>query len=307
MLKLRALGDLKSQKIGADDITKQYVDLESQLRAAKAMQERLMEIIKTGQGEVKDLLEAEKQLGVWREKIERLEGEIRYYDNLVSLSTLHISLMEKEIAARRWRSRRKWSMRASRPKMSKPRSAGDRGDRGSQGSCGGIESGETQRRATGGAGGGRCSAGQCRAVDRSAAATGRVPRMKIDRKTTTQDGQPVPPGVRMERHNALRDFTLQPGQCRAGRRINLDVAAEDVEVAYQAALTTIADAQGRVVTSQLNREQGQQTVGVLNFEIASAQAEGVLTALRNAGEVMKLSVSENPDTDNVTSTKRGLR
>ena len=88
VLKLRGIGDLKSQKINAQDITKQYTDLESELRAARAMEERLLEIIKTGKGEVKDLLEAEKQLGVWREKIEQVEGEIRYYNNLVSLSTL---------------------------------------------------------------------------------------------------------------------------------------------------------------------------------------------------------------------------
>ena len=36
--------------------------------AARAMEERLLEIIKTGKGAVKDLLEAEKQLGVWRRR-----------------------------------------------------------------------------------------------------------------------------------------------------------------------------------------------------------------------------------------------
>ena len=48
---------------------------------------------------IKQLLEAEKELGVWRTKIEEFEGEIRYYSNLVSLSTLTITLAEKEIRA----------------------------------------------------------------------------------------------------------------------------------------------------------------------------------------------------------------
>ena len=61
------------------------------------MEERLLQIIKDGKGAIKDLLEAEKQLGVWREKIEGLEGEIRYYNNLVSLSTLTITLIERDI------------------------------------------------------------------------------------------------------------------------------------------------------------------------------------------------------------------
>src|SRR5262249_59622151 len=92
-------GELKSQRIGSQDITKQYTDLESRLRAARAMEERLLQIIKTGKGEIKDLLQAEKELGVWRTKIEELEGELRYYSNLVALSTLTITIYEKEIRA----------------------------------------------------------------------------------------------------------------------------------------------------------------------------------------------------------------
>ena len=49
--------------------------------------------------QIKDLLNAEKELGIWRTKIEELEGEIRYYGNQVALSTLNISLYEKEIRA----------------------------------------------------------------------------------------------------------------------------------------------------------------------------------------------------------------
>src|SRR6516164_901319 len=92
-------GELKGQRIGSKDITKEYTDIESRLRAARAMEERLLQIIKTGKGEVKDLLNVEKELGNWRTKIEEYEGELRYYSNLVALSTLTISLSEKEIRA----------------------------------------------------------------------------------------------------------------------------------------------------------------------------------------------------------------
>ena len=97
VLTLRGIGDLKSQKIGAEDVTKHYTDLESELRAARAMQDRLLDIIKTGKGQIKDLLEAEKQLGVWREKIEQIEGEKRYLDNQIALSTLVVELYERDI------------------------------------------------------------------------------------------------------------------------------------------------------------------------------------------------------------------
>ena len=72
------------------------------------MEQRLLQIIKDGKGEIKQLLEAEKELGVWRTKIEEFEGEIRYYGNQVSLSKLTITLAEKEIALRPtwWRASR---------------------------------------------------------------------------------------------------------------------------------------------------------------------------------------------------------
>src|SRR6185295_7179143 len=76
LLKLRALGELKSQRIGSEDITKNYLDLESRLRAARTMEERLLSIIKEGKGEIKDLIEAEKKLGEWRTRIETMTGEI---------------------------------------------------------------------------------------------------------------------------------------------------------------------------------------------------------------------------------------
>src|SRR5258706_7786598 len=61
------------------------------------MEDRLLEIIKSGKGEVKDMVGSEKQLAIYREKIEQVEGELRYYNNLVSLSTLNVTLFERDI------------------------------------------------------------------------------------------------------------------------------------------------------------------------------------------------------------------
>ena len=97
--KLTESGELKNQRIVSLDVTKQYTDIESRVRAARTMEERLIQIIKIGKGEIKDLIAAERELGIWRTKIEEMEGEIRYYSNQVSLSTLTIQLYEKEILA----------------------------------------------------------------------------------------------------------------------------------------------------------------------------------------------------------------
>ncbi len=98
LMKIRALGDLKSQQIGATDVTKEFVDIVSELRGLRTMEERLLDLIKNGKGEVKDLVEAEKQLGVYRVRIETLEGQERYYNNLVGMATLTITAYEKDIA-----------------------------------------------------------------------------------------------------------------------------------------------------------------------------------------------------------------
>jgi hypothetical protein len=96
---LAKTGDLKRQNIRSQDITEKYTDLESELRAHRTMETRLLGILKDGKGAVKDLLAVEKDLGVYREKIEKIEGSLRYYGNLAALSTLTIHLQEKEIRA----------------------------------------------------------------------------------------------------------------------------------------------------------------------------------------------------------------
>src|SRR5262249_23399089 len=54
-------GELKGLRIASQDVTKQYTDLESRLKAAKTMQERLLKMIQEGKGEIKQLLEAERE------------------------------------------------------------------------------------------------------------------------------------------------------------------------------------------------------------------------------------------------------
>ena len=43
-------GDLKSQRIGSQDVSKQYTDIESRLKAARTMQERLLNMARAERG-----------------------------------------------------------------------------------------------------------------------------------------------------------------------------------------------------------------------------------------------------------------
>jgi hypothetical protein len=61
-----------------------------------------------------------------------------------------------------------------------------------------------------------------------------------------------------------------------------------------------------VLSSNLSRPTPDQTTGTLSFEVKSTDADGVLMDVKQTGEVMNSNVTENPDTNNVTSTKRGF-
>ncbi len=63
---------------------------------------------------------------------------------------------------------------------------------------------------------------------------------------------------------------------------------------------------GRVVDSSLNRVKPEQTDGVISFESPRDKADAVLASVRALGEVMHLTVTENPDAANVTDAKEGF-
>lgn len=91
---VKALGKVESSAVDTQDITKEYTDLQTRLSAKRDAVGRLREILHTRTGSVADLVEAEKELSRLIEEAERLEGERRYYDRQVALSTITVELRE---------------------------------------------------------------------------------------------------------------------------------------------------------------------------------------------------------------------
>ena len=137
---------------------------------------------------------------------------------------------------------------------------------------------------------------------------GKVARFEVQRKQTTPEGTTQPaPGARLERADTRINLSLYNLANVAPRQTtNLNLAAADVETAYKAIAARVEKAGGRVVTSNLSRPQADQVVGSISFEVKGADAEPVLGDVRALGEVMRLTVSENPDTNNVTTAKQGF-
>jgi hypothetical protein len=309
VLKLRALGELKSQKIGSQDVTKQYTDLESRLRAARAMEERLLEMIKNGKGDIEHLLQAEKELGVWRTKIEETEGELRYYNNVIALSTLKITLAEQEIrAAAALTETERVQMGIEVEDVEQAHQAALEAVDEANGLV--TKSELKQHEAE------QYSAVINFEIDRDAAGPlrdrlrqiGHVARLEIDRVQQAEDGSGLPRDARTVRKDTQFSISLYNVANVAPREtVHVNLACTDTEAAYKTILELVQQAGGRVVTSSLKSQHSQKTTGTVQFELPVAEADAVLTDVKAAGEVMRLEVTENPDSKNVTKSKRGFK
>jgi hypothetical protein len=95
--KLRGLGELKNQTLGTEDVTRAYFDTDARLKNAHVMEQRLIDMLNTKTGKVSDLLQVEKELGRVREEIEKMQGDLKYWDSQVQFATVTISLAEKDM------------------------------------------------------------------------------------------------------------------------------------------------------------------------------------------------------------------
>jgi anti-sigma factor RsiW len=95
--KLRGLGELKNQTLGTEDVTKAYFDTDARLKNAHVMEQRLIDMLNIKTGKVSDLLQVEKELGRVREEIEKMQGDLKYWDSQVQFATVTISLAEKDM------------------------------------------------------------------------------------------------------------------------------------------------------------------------------------------------------------------
>lgn len=311
MLKLRGLGDLKNQKLTAQDVTRQYTDLAGELRAARAMEQRLIEMIKTGKGEIEHLLEAEKQLGQWRTTIEKLEGEIRYFDNQVAMSTLAITLQERDIQSpmAAFQSEQVTASIETEAVESVYAAAREAVDE----FKGRIIEAELKQYDAGQFGGrivADIPADQTDGlVARLRQLDGRMASFSRERKQTTQGGSGAPtPSVKVEQRDTRVILTLYNlANVQPRRTAQIALAAENVDAAFSSVMDVVQQSGGRVVSTSLNRGKPEQISAALHFEIPVDQAPAVQTALGGIGQTLRFELVENPDSQNVTAAKQGFR
>ena len=91
---LDPIGKLESVDVNAEDVGEEYVDVTARMENARRLERRLIELLATRTGKLKDVLEVEQSLARVREEIERYEGRTRYLRAHTAMSTVTITVHE---------------------------------------------------------------------------------------------------------------------------------------------------------------------------------------------------------------------
>jgi hypothetical protein len=88
---------VNQQTVTGQDVTEEYVDLESRLKAKKAVEERLLSFMKDAQ-KTEDLLKISSDLSAVQEEMEQITGRINYLKNQTSFATITMQISEDKIS-----------------------------------------------------------------------------------------------------------------------------------------------------------------------------------------------------------------
>ncbi|MBM7692949.1 hypothetical protein JOC77_002380 [Peribacillus deserti] len=98
---LRRLQSLKgikvtSQNIQGNDVTEEYVDLSSRLKAKQAVEARLYEFMKQAK-KTEELLQISRDLGTVQEEIENIKGRMQFLDKNSEMSSVTLLIREDKV------------------------------------------------------------------------------------------------------------------------------------------------------------------------------------------------------------------
>lgn len=85
---------IKQETAAGQDVTEEYVDLQSRLKNLRLEEKQYQAVLKTAKTTA-DILQVNKYLYGVRDEIEMIEGRMRYMDNLTDLSTITLFLSEE--------------------------------------------------------------------------------------------------------------------------------------------------------------------------------------------------------------------
>ena len=88
--------EVLERNVTGQDVTEQYVDLESRVKSKRAVEERLLDFMSKAQ-KTEDLLKISADLSEVQEEIEVMVGKMKYLENQTSFSTIELSMYENRV------------------------------------------------------------------------------------------------------------------------------------------------------------------------------------------------------------------
>jgi glycine cleavage system regulatory protein len=295
LAKLKEFGSVRNQRIGSEDVTKAYIDLETRLKGKEILAERLRKLLSEGKGTVKELMEVEVQLGATNEAIEQIKGEIKYYDNLVGLSTITLHISEKDLGqpfeyVQSLQSN--IAVTAKDPDDAYARAQKEITDAGGQ-----VVDSKMTRQSDGSSTGtirGRVDAEKFPALREALKKLGTVANDTVNQQKTARGGHEGAPkaDAPLRKEQAVLDFAVTSPPIFVTRRSQILVETEAVDSAYQNARRAIEGAGGKVVDGSLTGSATGKSA-TLRAQIDADKFGALVDSLKSAGKVKNENVSQS--------------
>ena len=94
---LRALGKVTTESSGSQDVTEEYVDLDSNLRNLQASEAAILKLMERAT-QIQDVLSLQRELTNVRGQIERIQGRKTYLERRTDMATITLSLRLPPVA-----------------------------------------------------------------------------------------------------------------------------------------------------------------------------------------------------------------
>ena len=294
---VRGLGELKNQTLGTEDVTKAYFDTDSRLKNARVMEQRLIDMLKTKTGKVSDLLQVEKELGRVREEIEKMQGELKYWDSQVQFATVTILLAEKDMeepAAFLLKERAQLALYApdvekiyndikglTSPKVQITNAQLDR-----------DYSGRVSARMSM-----LIAPGESDAVIGKVKGTGRVENFQVQTERIAQGGSGMSDSAKTKRDKVELNVTIsREEQEKAFQQTSLRIRTLSVDEKAKA-LANLAEKQnGRIRSSTFSRDPDGREVASLSVRVPMKNYSTLMQSLNSLGKVEDVSVQRQDRT-----------
>lgn len=85
----------ESRRQTAQDVSEEFVDLNARISNQKRLEERIVKLLEDPSGEIKDVIEVERELARVRSEVEQMEGRLRYLTDRTDLTTVVVIAREE--------------------------------------------------------------------------------------------------------------------------------------------------------------------------------------------------------------------